>query len=101
MKNKYELGLLAISGDCAEGGMSNKADFIKFSDKYINLIKNYLRNQLELELFTLDNDILDKSFSKLVKEHNNLGNKLIDVGVFKHKWHKRTYWSLDEENENV
>ena len=46
MKNKYELGLLAISGDCAEGGMSSKSDFIKFPNKYIDLIKNYLRNLL-------------------------------------------------------
>ena len=38
----YKLGLLAISGDCAEGGMSSKADFIKFPDKYIDLIKKYL-----------------------------------------------------------
>ena len=33
-------------------------------------------------------------FSKLMKEHERLGNTLIEQGVFKNKWHKRTNWAL-------
>ena len=39
---------------------------------------------------------MKKAFSKLVKEHNDIGNKLIDLKVFDHKWHKRTFWNLVE-----
>ncbi len=88
-------GLLAISGDCSARGMSDKADFIRLSNKHLNLVKEYLRNQLELQLYSMSNDI-DEAFRKLVDEHHYLGNKLIDVGVFEHKWHKRTNWVLEE-----
>ena len=88
-------GLLAISGDCSARGMSDKAVFIRLSNKHLNLVKKYLRNQLELQLYSMSNDI-DEAFRKLVDEHHDLGNKLIDVGVFEHKWHKRTNWVLEE-----
>jgi hypothetical protein len=41
-------------------------------------------------------DDTDEELRKLVDEHHDLGNKLIDVGVFEHKWHKRTNWVLEE-----
>jgi hypothetical protein len=93
-------GLLAISGDCSARGMSDKADFIRLSNKHLNLVKKYLRNQLELQLYSMSDDT-DEELRKLVlqtlvDEHHDLGNKVIDVGVFEHKWHKRTNWVLEE-----
>ena len=88
--------LKAISGDCAKGGISKEGDFLKIPIKHFNLIKEYLRNQLERELYSVDQDIYKDAFGKLIKKHNDIGNKLIDLKVFHHKWHKRTYWNLIE-----
>tara|TARA_R100001163_G_C4907156_1_gene93118 strand:+ start:234 stop:551 length:318 start_codon:yes stop_codon:yes gene_type:complete len=88
--------LKAVSGDCAAGGMSKKGAVLKIQTKHFNLVKKYLRNQLERELYSVDQDIMKNAFSKLVKEHNAIGNKLIDLKVFDHKWHKRTFWNLVE-----
>ena len=91
-------GLLAISGDCSARGMSDKADFIRLPNNHLNLVKKYLRNQLELDLYSMSDDT-NEELRKLVDEHHDLGNKLIDVGVFEHKWHKRTNWVLEEIDE--
>ena len=91
--------LKAVSGDCASGGLSKKDDILKIPSKHFNLVKKYLRNQLEIELYCVNQDIYKKAFTKLVLEHHKLGNKLIDLKVFKHKWHKRTTWNLVESIE--
>ena len=88
--------LKAVSGDCAKGGMSKKGAFLKIPVKHFNLVKEYLRNQLERELYSVDQDIYEDAFGKLVKAHNDIGNKLIDLKVFDHKGHKRTFWNLVE-----
>ena len=82
--------LKAVSGDCAAGGMSKKGAFLKIPKKHFNLIKEYLRNQLERELYSVDQDIYKDAFGKLIKKHNDIGNKLIDLKVFDHKWHNRS-----------
>jgi hypothetical protein len=101
--------LVAVSGDCSEGGMNDKATFINLEDKgnTLPLICDYLRNQLEINLWNLENDYFElsnenpdsvqlKKFTSLLKTHNELGNALIEANVFLHKWHKRTQWILDE-----
>ena len=95
--NDYRLK--AVSGDCASGGFSNKGDILKIPSKHFNLVKKYLRNQLEIELYCVNKDIYKKAFTKLVLEHHKIGNKLIDLKVFHHKWHKRTTWNLVESIE--
>ena len=39
-------------------------------------------------------------FGHAVERLNRAGNKLIELGLFEHKWHKRTTWRLREEFEN-
>jgi hypothetical protein len=93
--------LLAIGGDCAAGGMSHKSDFIPLQE-FNETLKEFLRNQLELEIecFTMNPEKQSLRFGALVLQHHDLGNKLIDQGIFAHKWHKRTDWIICElENE--
>ena len=92
--------LLAVSGDCANGGMSDYSDFIPIIE-YEELIKLYLHNQLEIELESFTSEISEFSdrLGELYKIHHDLGNALIDCGVFHHKWHKRTKWVLMEMHE--
>jgi len=91
--------LVAIQGDCSAYGMGDTADFIPLKDRsFFTLIKSYLRNQLELDLKHVEMEVADllkdQEFNKLVQEHNDLGNALIECGIFLHKWHKRTTWAL-------
>mgnify|MGYP001177106950 FL=1 len=94
--------LLAVGGDCGPTGMSNKADCIPIdpSAPYFAIVREYLRNQLEIELGSATAetylDVTTGKFKDDVNEHHRLGNKLIELGVFHHKWHKRTRWRLEE-----
>ena len=94
--------LLAIEGDCAAGAMSDKADFIPLQ-QFNETLKAYLRNQLEisLECWTMEIATQSLRFSELVQEHHNLGNELIDQGIFAHKWHKRTDWIICELDDGL
>ena len=87
--------LLAIEGDCAAGGISNKSDFIPLQ-QFNETLKAYLRNQLEkqIECNAMGLENISLRFSELVQEHHNLGNELINQGIFAHKWHKRTDWII-------
>lgn len=94
-------GLYAISGDCSRGAMGYTSDFIVFKQKHFGIIKQYLRNQLERHLHSANKHYTEEPFAELVGEHHDLGNLLIDEGVFQHKWHKRTEWVLMECNEDL
>jgi len=88
--------LLAISGDCAAGGMSENSDFIPLKE-FPKLLRSYLRNQLEKEIEgQLMEYNISQKFTNLCREHHDLGNALIDCGIFQHKWHKRTDWIICE-----
>ena len=90
--------LLAIGGDCHEGARSTN-DYIPLDKSDMYLVGQYMRNQLERDImFASADDQLgvyktDKC-QQLFDEHHALGNALIAVGVFHHKWHKRTQWKL-------
>ena len=87
--------LLAISGDCAKGGLSDYSEYIPIKN-YFELVKLYLRNQLEINLEHLNQEpgVFSANYLQLLDQHNDLGNALIECKVFSHKWHKRTEWCL-------
>ena len=93
--------LLAIEGDCAAGGMSDKSDFIPLHDLNETLVQ-YLKNQLERDIKGY-NDISfdDPDFLAVIEEHHALGNELINQGIFAHKWHKRTDWIICELDDGL
>lgn len=94
--------LLAIEGDCVAGGITNKSDFIPLQE-FNETLKAYLRNQLEkqIECNSMGFENISLRFSELVQEHHNLGNELIDQGIFAHKWHKRTDWIICELDDGL
>ena len=53
MYEEFNVCLLAVSGDCSKYGMSNKPTFIPIDPNRptYNLIKKFLRNQTESDLF--------------------------------------------------
>ena len=85
--------LVAISGDCAAGGLGSANEVLPFDDKHMGIVVDYLRAQFEF--FTHCH----------VKGHTGevaaLYTKLSDAvlalqsaGVFHHKYHARTQWEL-------
>ena len=86
--------LVATSGDCAAGGLSENNTFIPLptDGSFFSLVKSYLRNQLEQDFESSEMPIgkITDRFCKL------RGNALIECKIFKHKWHKRTDWILAE-----
>ena len=93
-ENQFGYCLYAHSGDCI-------FEAIILNGKHIDVLEDYLRVESER---TIQNAFHWKSGSDLVTEearslfdkHHTLGNKLIDLGVFHHKWHKRSSWILIE-----
>lgn len=101
MEMQYPMCLLAIDGDCAAGGHSDTPDFIPLDGSDFPLVKLYLENQLRRQTSSpfFAGPASDR-FSGLFDEHHALGNALIAVGIFHHKWHKRTTWVLWEMDDD-
>tara|TARA_R100001163_G_scaffold65269_1_gene61884 strand:- start:552 stop:896 length:345 start_codon:yes stop_codon:yes gene_type:complete len=95
--------LHAISGDCSAKGITDKAEIIALKKQDMPLVGKYLRNQLEMELMSVDivspSDYRNPASIAIVDEHNALGNAMIEQGIFSHKYHKRTKWILEESEE--
>tara|TARA_R110000782_G_scaffold102917_1_gene190374 strand:- start:10 stop:288 length:279 start_codon:yes stop_codon:yes gene_type:complete len=90
MMSKYFLK--AISGDCSAGGLSDKGDIIPIKDKHLNIVREYLT--ASNTFYNIVDHLAGITATKELVEMNNLGNQLIDLGIFEHKWHKRTEWIL-------
>ena len=107
---QYPMCLLAIDGDCAAGpakrynlsfGHSDTPDFIPLDGSDFPLVKLYLENQLRRQTSSpFFVDPASDRFSELLNEHHALGNALIAIGIFHHKWHKRTTWVLWEMDDD-
>jgi len=94
-----ELRLLAVSGDCAAGGLGKSADVLEFNSKHIELIKSFIRSQTEWQLTSATESWGSKRFMKAFSALQSLGLKMKKAGVFEHKWHLRTEWALRLDGE--
>jgi hypothetical protein len=93
-ENQFGYCLYAHSGDCTH-------DTIILNGNHLDVIEEYLKVENEREIQSafhwksIDDLKSDKARS-LHDKSNDLGNKLIDLGIFHHKWHKRSSWILTE-----
>ena len=95
------LCLIALSGDCAKGGMGNSNEVLPFRPEHNSLVKTFLKAQLaydmHLALNRYSSNGLDFESPKTKTAYENeaaAGRALIDAGVFHHKYHQRTTWEL-------
>ena len=107
INNKPDLDycLLATDGDCAPGGHGDFPDFIPIHQEDFPLIAEYLRTENECAILSAENFYKNKGTGKwkfsrkhqnAMSKHQDLGDELIERGIFHHKWHKRTTWQLCE-----
>ena len=91
--------LVAVSGDCSAGGMSEKSDCIVLNGTHFGLVKDYLMADMKVSFLSAEECSIEE-MTPAIGECNRLGNQLIDCGVFAHKWHKRTDWVLVEMQDD-
>lgn len=99
--------LYAVSGDCAPGAMSDSGEVIEFDNKYADLVASFLRAQLEWELCSClelpgayqPGSVDQEKKSAVLRAMFEAGDQLEWVGIFSHKWQRRTTWALGEPEE--
>ena len=96
-----EYQLRAIAGDCGPGGLNAEADVLPINKEHWPHIRQYMRAQLEHRLLCADLDARGEGWnqpemSAVCDALNDIGNRLIEMGAFHHKWHKRSEWVLEE-----
>ena len=96
-ENNYRL--LAVSGDCAAGGLGKDADVLRFDSKHIELIKSFIRSQTEWKLTSATESWGSKKSRSAFATLGSLGLKVKKAGIFQHKWHLRTEWALKLDGE--
>jgi hypothetical protein len=98
--------LLAIDGDCSNMGMSDTSECIVLLDKnkrqvWHDSIADFLDKQRRIDCFDASIPHLEmireeniRTRHQLEVEKCALGQKLIELGIFEHKYHLRTKWML-------
>jgi hypothetical protein len=101
-RNKIRYELVATDGDCSNHGMGDTNDRLPVRNKYLSIVAEYLRIDLEHTLACALED--DLPSTELYKQYWRLSADMLDLGIFEHKWHTRTSWRLAEladEYDNV
>ena len=92
--------LVAITGDKSADGMSDTNTVYLFDDKHIDHVHEFLKAQLEYEVFMAtykipcetESDV--KKYDQVWENRFNTFDKLEEVGIFKDKWDFRTTWNF-------
>ena len=89
------LCLVAISGDCADNPNN---DVLPFDNKHEALVREYLRADLEWTMLSMfkagENLVSTTENQKIFDDMQRTSHEMLEVGIFHHKYHKRTTWKL-------
>tara|TARA_B110000046_G_C12606390_1_gene239003 strand:+ start:74 stop:463 length:390 start_codon:yes stop_codon:yes gene_type:complete len=95
---EYKLCLVAYSGDKSAGAMGDKNTVYLFDNKHKKYVDDFLKAQLNFDLYALDKDFPNGS-KKFYKKYLSTFHKLQDLGIFIDKWDFRTHWSMEIYDE--
>jgi len=100
LENPFPYILKAVDGDVV--GMGGN-DTIKLENHADNmpLIKDWLRNELEMSFFTAIDCHKDPDWLRLLNKKHEIGNALIECCVFRNKFDKRTSWVFLSDPDDV
>jgi len=96
MKEKINLCLVAVGGDCSKNGMGPYNEVIPFNDNQKELVREFLSSQAELGIAFAFFEHGDPRTSIKKRRFFGAFNQLKDVGVFQHKYHSRTEWVVED-----
>jgi len=97
MNKAFELCLIALSGDCARGGIGEANEVLPFKQEHYGIVKEYLEAQLAFSLHRLHPlglDYASPEAQALYHRQIDAGMALREAGIFHHKYHNRTTWEL-------
>ena len=89
----FKLCLVAYSGDKAAGGLCDKNTGYLFNNKYKKYVDDFLKAQLNFNLYSLDYDF-PNGYKKYYNKCERTFFTLRNLGIFIDKWDFRTQWSM-------
>ena len=88
---------LAVGGDCSAEGMSSENETLPIPDEHLRLAFLFIRAQTDQqERSALSRSGITREFEAVIKACQEYCFALKEVGIFKHKWHYRTDWIIQE-----
>tara|TARA_Y100000310_G_scaffold192327_1_gene192281 strand:+ start:51 stop:398 length:348 start_codon:yes stop_codon:yes gene_type:complete len=100
---KMKVFLVASDGDCAAGGLSNTNDAILIEKKHYEMIKSFMKAQndylTESAMMERWEECTGPAFREICERYWNVMERMTEAGIFKHKYHARTFWELVREND--
>jgi len=96
------LGLIAVSGDCSDHGMSDSAELIFFKYEHLEYVNNYLKASQDYSCYLMQEYKVGKKIKnqfdkdKTYKASLDTYWKLRDLGIFTNKYQNRTSWEIIE-----
>ena len=95
---KTKLCLIATDGDMSKKGMGTKNTVVPFDSAYLKEVKQFLKDQLNLSLESINNFLSNKEdhkkFRKIYNKSIKSFNKLQDLGIMVCKYDFRSTWQL-------
>ena len=90
---EYKLCLVAYDGDKSAGAMGDKNTVYVFDYKHKKYVDDFLKAQLNFDLYALKKDFPNGS-KKFYQKKLDAFHLLKDLGIFIDKWDFRTHWSM-------
>ena len=92
--------LYTVGGDGSRRGVSDKNSVLTVPQEHFELVKVFMRAQLEANIRCyMHLDPASEETKLRSGQYWEAANALIDAGVFKHKYHSRANWELGFFNE--
>ena len=96
------LCLVAIEGDCSKYGMSDTTEVLTFDLEHEDLVRQFMRAQLENQLQSCflgmkakkSDDMYKGKAGHIIGNLYELAHAMVEAGVFPSKYHTRTTWEL-------
>ena len=97
------LFLVANDGDCSAKGMTDTNDAIRIEKKHYEMIKSFMKAQndylTESAMMESFEECTGTVFREICERYWNVMDRMAEAGIFKHKYHSRTFWELVREDE--
>ena len=104
-----KLYLVSTSGDYSRFGMGDSNHALTIPKKHLALIKRFMKAQWEYytnvitvqtgDEFTTTYKETDENMTEIIEKYWELCAELMKAGIFKNKYHCRTTWTIEYEED--
>lgn len=93
---RFAYQLRAYAGDCAAGGLSEEDEIIPFTEDKLTCVYDYLIAETAFFRAAHVHGVSSELAGKACRHYYDCAHRLEKKKVFKHKWHARTQWILED-----